>query len=716
MRKLFPVLGLLACLAPTPAPGATSLESCQDGIAVAGRKYFLARHKALAGCEDEDASSGGVLCDGSNPKLALRLEAARDVLERMLERSCAGVDLTTVPLRAPCDGLASASALADCLVDDGHGDDVDRMIEVVYDDAGLITDVTARLCQRTITKVVRKSANVRYKLRRNCARRLVLGKVAGPCPDEATGVKLDRVREAMVRSIERKCPDDTVLDPDMPFGVPCEYFADVSFERVGNTNDNAIPVRRRLAHCIAAATAAAADSGADMTFPLPEDSPFSLGVAAGDATASGFTAWTRVDNGSAVAFDVAEFPNFAGIVHFQGGLVPDPAGDLTVKVTASGLQPDRHYYYRFRQGSVLSRIGEIRTAPSPADTGSVRVAWTSGTNAFFKPFTVLESIVSDRPDVFFYVGDTIYADDPRSGSGVATTRAGYQAKYRENRADLALRNVLGLVGTVAIWDEREVAEDYYGTDSAMGAMIADGNEAFRDYMPVKEDGGDPQRLYRSFRWGKNAEFFVIDGRQYRDAPAHVTEPACLDGGEPAVIPTHPDCLAEIAAPGRTYLGATQKAWLEAGLLASTATFKFVINGPPIFEGNLLPYDRWEGYAAEREALLEFIASNGVRNVFFLSTDIDVAAVSDEVPNPGPSGGGIPELVAGPAAADTLLRTLPAEALPFIPAVPALFSSISYFELDRYNYVLVDVDPGAVTFTYKDNAGTLLARVTLAAES
>lgn len=714
MRKLSLALAFPAFLAAGAAHAASSLETCQDGIAVAGRKYFLARHKALASCEDADASSP-VVCDGTNPKVAVRLQGARDAFQDMIGRSCDGIDLATVPLRAPCGGMSSPVVLTDCLVDHGHGDDVDRMIEAVYADGEQIADVTSRLCQRTISKTVRKSANIRYKLRRNCARKLVLGKVDGPCPDEDTRVKLERIRAAMVDRIERKCPGDTVLDSDMPFGFPCEDFVDVSFERVGNSNDNGMPVRRRLAHCITAATSAASDSGADMVFPLPDASPYSLGIAAGDATSTGFTAWTRVDNGLPVTLDVAEFPNFAGISFFQHGLVPDPAGDLTVKATATGLQPDRRYYYRFRQGTRLSRIGEIRTAPAPADTGRVSFAWTSGTNAFRKPFTVLESIVSDRPDVFFYVGDTIYADDDRSGTGIATTRAQYQAKYRENRADLALRNVVGLVGTVAIWDEREVAEDFYGTDSALGAVIADGNEAFRDYMPVKEDGGDPTKLYRSFRWGKNAEFFVIDGRQYRDAPANVTEPACLVAGEPAIIPTHPDCLAEIAAPGRTYLGATQKAWLKAGLLASTATFKFVVNGPPIFAGNLLPFDRWEGYAAEREEMLEFIASSGMKNVFFLSTDIDVAAVSDRVANPGPSGGGVPELIAGPAAADTLLRTLPAEALPFIPTVPGLFSSIRYFELDRYNYVLVDVDPGAATFTFKDNAGTLLQRVTVAAE-
>ena len=34
----------------------------------------------------------------------------------------------------------------------------------------------------------------------------------------------------------------------------------------------------------------------------------------------------------------------------------------------------------------------------------------------------------------------------------------------------------------------------------------------------------------------------------------------------------------------------------------------------------LPYDRWEGYGAERSEMLNFIRNNGIDNVEFLTTD------------------------------------------------------------------------------------------------
>ena len=134
----------------------------------------------------------------------------------------------------------------------------------------------------------------------------------------------------------------------------------------------------------------------------------------------------------------------------------------------------------------------------------------------------MEQITAYDPDVWLYIGDTIYGDDPRSGSGVAITRADYHDKYEENRNDRALRDALAEVGFYAIWDDHEVTNDFWGTDPAIQTQMADGNQAFRDYMPIREDGGDPQQLYRSFRWGYVAEFFLIDDRQYRDPQAYLT--------------------------------------------------------------------------------------------------------------------------------------------------------------------------------------------------
>lgn len=78
----------------------------------------------------------------------------------------------------------------------------------------------------------------------------------------------------------------------------------------------------------------------------------------------------------------------------------------------------------------LNRVGRIKTAPLPASTAPVRFVWTGDSNAFFKPYTVLDPMLGDDPDVWFYIGDTIYGDAPRSGTGVAVTRADYHTKYK----------------------------------------------------------------------------------------------------------------------------------------------------------------------------------------------------------------------------------------------------------------------------------------------
>jgi alkaline phosphatase D len=356
----------------------------------------------------------------------------------------------------------------------------------------------------------------------------------------------------------------------------------------------------------------------------------------------------------------------------------------------------------------------VRTAPTPATSKEFKFVWTGDSNAYFKPYTVLDSIPEDDPDVWLYIGDTIYGDDPRSGTGVAVVRGDYHVKYKENRADNSLRNVLAALGTYSMWDDHEVTNDFWGTDPGIATQMAAGNQAYRDYLPLREDGGDPMRLYRSFQWGALAEFFLIDARQYRDAQAYVTEPACLVLGEPATLP-NATCQTEIDNPARTYLGAAQKAWLKAGLLASTAKFKFVMNGPLISELLFLPYDRWEGYAAEREEILEYIEANNIKNVVFLSTDIHALIVNSEAANPGGSGGGSPEWVAGAIGMDPIYRELPGSIAPLVPTLPALFPAITHFDIDRFNYGTVEVSASEAKLSYRDNTGAVIASLTLPEE-
>ena len=52
-----------------------------------------------------------------------------------------------------------------------------------------------------------------------------------------------------------------------------------------------------------------------------------------------------------------------------------------------------------------------------------------------------------------------------------------------------------------------------------------------------------------------------------------------------------------------------------------------MNEVPIQQFYALPYDRWEGYAAERTKLLTFLKEN-VKNAVFLTTDVHANMVND----------------------------------------------------------------------------------------
>ncbi len=720
------------------AGAATPEEKCEDAVAVQGRNFFKKHYKAISKCEEGKAKGlilPGVNCrpaDGPVTHLDTdgKLDDARMKLDEKLTDKCTGATIANVTVGEPCDQETMLTDLIDCVADDVYGAAADNLIDTVFDQTPALSTNEERNCQKTISKEAEKLARSHMTQRRSCAKKFLNGKAA-ICPDGKTTAKLDQARGKAQAKIGGKCPAPQ-LAGDIDFGFPCDSYEITVFDRDGVTNNNLITLDQRMIRCISAASAGSGEIGADVGYPLPDASPFSYGVTAGDATDSAFIAWTRTDGPGAVTIDVATDPDFTTIVHTDS-LPPDGPADNAVRTDVTGLSADTQYYYRFTQGGQTSRTGRIRTAPSSG--GPITFAFTGDSNAFFKPFAVLEEITSADPDLWLYVGDTIYGDDDRSGTGVATVRSDYHVKYKENRSDRALRDLMANVGTVSMWDDHEVTNDFAGTDPGVQVQMGEGNQAFRDYMPIREDIGDSELLYRSFRWGDVAEFFLLDARQYRSLSAFQSEATCGEGecdvtGDPCsvdsdcdpfqlgqtcinigpvLLPSHPDCVAEINDPGRTYLGATQLQWLKDGLQNSTATFKFVMNGPLLSALLFQPYDRWEGYDAERQDLLDHVTNQGIDNVIFLSTDIHAAIINDAV-----SGTTIRELVAGAIGMDPIFRELPAAVEAVVSSLPGLFPSISYFDIDRFTIATVTVTSTQATFEYRDGSGQLLKTEVIAA--
>ena len=281
----------------------------------------------------------------------------------------------------------------------------------------------------------------------------------------------------------------------------------------------------------------------------------------------------------------------------------------------------------------------------------------------------------------------------------AQLKADYEKKYRENFLPVntggqnSLQVLYAAQGNYTTWDNHELGNRKYidggapaggsvggaaGTDMATGRGVdarnnvggnvgnvndvntsstdimnrAPGWQTLRDtflsYQPIADRGTisaptDPRtdgskQLYSAVPWGKNALYVNTDARSYRDIRLKTANAGADDTGSRA------------DNPNRTYLGATQLAWLKQTLLDAQkngTTWKFVSISDPIDQigpiGGSLTLSNLPnfgtspngtygpvnsdggksfigGYRAERNALLKFIADNKITNVVFLATD------------------------------------------------------------------------------------------------
>ena len=72
-------------------------------------------------------------------------------------------------------------------------------------------------------------------------------------------------------------------------------------------------------------------------------------------------------------------------------------------------------------------------------------------------------------------------------------------------------------------------------------------------------------------------------------------------------------------------------WLKDGLSSTPAYFKVILNSVPItdFPGlfDVQAEDRWEGYAAARNDILNFIESNKLEGVIWISGDFHLGTIA-----------------------------------------------------------------------------------------
>ena len=458
---------------------------------------------------------------------------------------------------------------------------------------------------------------------------------------------------------------------------------------------------------------------------------FSLGVASGEPRADSVVLWTRLapmplqpDGGMpahrvTVRWVVATDAACQQVVQ-QGVAVADPALAHAVHVDVSGLLPDRTWYYRFEAGGQFSPVGRTRTAPAPdARVERLRVALASCQHYEAGSFAVHREIAEADIDLVIFVGDYIYETElpgharqrahphrfPRSEAEF--TLADYRLHHASYKLDADLQACHAAHPWLLVWDDHEVLNGYagdFGPDVDAQTLLKLRTAAYRAYFehlplsPRRMPRGAHMRMHDHFEWGQLADLWLIDARQFRDAPS------CSGWHLAAHGNVIWDCPA-LDAPERSMLGREQEDWLAAGLASSAKAWKLVAQPtqvtPAALPTPLGPArytDGWDAYPAARARLMAAIAQPRVPDVVLLGGDVHrhVAARLRMDPADPHSPVVASEIVASSISSKGLSEWIDALIRRFNPDNLHLRS-------DERGYALLDLTPAALTCTFRATA-------------
>lgn len=239
--------------------------------------------------------------------------------------------------------------------------------------------------------------------------------------------------------------------------------------------------------------------------------------------------------------------------------------------------------------------------PEPETTADFKVAFASCINPIRVPLQpIWTQVAIFNPDALLLIGDNNYMpmrpgayEAPESTVNFALTR------YHRYLRDIpGLRTVLATTPTYAIWDDHDFGPNNSDRTFRWRDLTLD---LFKKYWP-NPSAGTPETpgIFYSFKIA-DVEFFMLDDRYHRDPNE---------------------------APDRaTMLGSGQLAWLREKLKASTATFKVIVNGHTMTIDRQDAGEYWANFGTERDDFLNWMFSEGINGVFFISGDWHVGSLS-----------------------------------------------------------------------------------------
>lgn len=261
--------------------------------------------------------------------------------------------------------------------------------------------------------------------------------------------------------------------------------------------------------------------------------------------------------------------------------------DHTAIASFAGLKPKTRYQVSVLiDGKGVGR-GSFRTTVKKGEPGKLTMVLGGGAGFTPKYERMWATIEKHQPDAMFLLGDNVYIDDP-------THPLTHHFIYHRRQSQPQWRSLVARTPTYAIYDDH----DFGLNDCVPGPFIEkpawkrDVWEVFRNNWANPSYGGSDKQPGCWFdTYIGDVHFICLDCRYYRDRA------------------------------GGTMIGPVQKKWLLKTLKNSKGTFKVIASSVPWSPGvKPRSRDTWDGFAAEREEIFNFLADNRIDGVVLMAAD------------------------------------------------------------------------------------------------
>lgn len=342
-----------------------------------------------------------------------------------------------------------------------------------------------------------------------------------------------------------------------------------------------------------------------------------------------------------VIWEVATDENMANIVA-HGYTKAKKSKDFTVKVDPILPKANTTYYYRFRALGWTSPVGRTKTTPAfDTQLDRAKFALFSCSDHESGHFNAYANVAKQKDiDAVIHVGDYVYETGYKLGmtqrghphdntlTSKPTELRSFRGRFSQYRLDSDLQECHRQHPFIVVWDDHEFRDNFYTNDSntAWQNIKKNAPQAFEEWMPIRKiinpEDADEFLLYRSFSYGKLLSLSMLDSRRYRSAPD----------------------ANKVDDSNRTMLGAKQQAWLLDDLKHHEqrgCQWKVVgqqlIFSPSVGGGKGANEgygeDIWNGYAHNRQLILDSVKTNPIQNFVVLSGDWHTGMAFDIAPSP-----------------------------------------------------------------------------------